>query len=122
MPSLTPFNPEIHTPVDVGFGEPSTEYLITIEDDNGEVMVVPSIWWTADNQARFMGDPETDTVFQESVKAMAQKYEEETGMMFPRFGKASEETYRAADEWAALRSKEGGATQGFIAIKPEKVD
>ena len=117
MPSLNPFDPEVNEAQDVfGVGSPSTEYLTTIVLEDGSALVAPSIWWSKDGSPRFLGDTETQTPFEDAVRTMVEKYEEETGLMFPRFNSVEE-----ADKFAANRSKAGGATKGSILIEPEKV-
>ena len=113
---LIPFDPEKHTPKDIGLGGESTEYLVTTETDDGEVIVIPSIWWTEDGEPVFFGDTESDTIDTEAIKLLAKEYENKTGNLFPRFGDMAEENYQKADEWAQKRSKAGGATFEALVI------
>jgi len=122
MADLTPFDPEKHTPKDVGLGGDSTEYLITTETPDGEVIVLPSIWWGEDGEPVFLGDPETGEVFTDAVQQMAKRYEESTGQLFPRFGAAEKENYEKADTWAQERSASGGATNEPLTLMPENLD
>ena len=112
MPKLVPFDPEQHTPKDIGLGGPSTEYLVTIDSPEGEVMVVPSIWWNEEGEPTFLGNLETNEIDQNNILQLVQDYEKETKLSFPRFGKAGvEDNYKLADQWAMKRSKEGGASE-----------
>ncbi len=106
---VEPFNPKKHKPQDVGFGGPSTEYLITVDAPDGGVMVIPSIWWDA------KGEP--TLVDQKEAIKQAKKYEEFSGLQFPRF---APKAYKEADEFARSRSASGGATQNELASKPSK--
>jgi len=111
MADLIPFDPSMHTPQDVGFGSPSTEYLITIDGPDGQVIVVPSIWWNSEGNPVFLGDIETDKINQQEILDLVQQYEESTKERFPRFGKAGiADNYRIADRFAQTRSKAGGAS------------
>ena len=103
---VEPFNPKKHEPKDVGFGGPSTEYLITVDSPDGGVMVIPSIWW----------DSKGEPILVEQKEAIKQaiKYEEFSGKQFPRF---APKAYAKADEFARNRSASGGATQGELASK-----
>lgn len=101
---LIPFDNELHTPQDVGLGGKSTEYLSTLDSPDGGVWVIPRIWW--DNK----GNP--TLVEDKEAFELAEKYEKETGLEFPRF---KEGAYKEADEFAITRSKAGGATQGPLA-------
>jgi hypothetical protein len=47
---LVPFDKDIHTPRDVGFGGPSTEYTMTVDAPDGQVAVIPSIWWDTNGE------------------------------------------------------------------------
>jgi hypothetical protein len=111
MAELIPFDPSIHAPQDVGFGAPSTEYLVTIDGPDGEVIVVPSIWWNEEGKPVFLGDMETDQIYQTDILDLVKKYEDSTKERFPRFGKAGvPDNYRIADRFAQTRSKAGGAS------------
>jgi len=117
MAKLVPFDPEIHTPQDIGLGGPSTEYLVTIDSSDGEVMVVPSIWWDEEGNPELLGDVEKIKnnefgIDEDAVRNIVAEYEKETGNTFPRFGKAGvEDNYKLADAWAQQRSKDGGASE-----------
>lgn len=112
MPKLVPFDPEQHTPKDIGLGGPSTEYLITVDSPDGKVMVVPSIWWDEKGEPAFIGDLNEDKIYVEDIIKIAQDYEKETGLSFPRFGEAGNpDNYKLADTWAMKRSKAGGASE-----------
>ena len=111
MAELIPFDPSMHTPQDVGFGSPSTEYLVTIDGPDGEVIVVPSIWWNSEGNPVFLGDMQTDQINQEEILNLVQQYEASTQERFPRFGKVGvPDNYRIADRFAQTRSKAGGAS------------
>lgn len=117
MPKLIPFDPSIHKPKDIGFGGPSTEFLVTIDSPDGQVMVVPSIWWDEEGNPQLLGDIEKIKnnewgIDEDAVRNMVKDYEKETGYTFPRFGKAGvEDNYKLADLWAQERSKAGGASE-----------
>jgi hypothetical protein len=105
---LVPFDKDIHTPRDVGFGGPSTEYTMTVDAPDGQVAVIPSIWWDTN------GDP---IVLQDQREAERQsfEYEQQTGKQFPRF---SPKDYASADQFAQERSLQGGAEKGPLATYP----
>jgi len=112
MSDFVPFNPSIHEPKDIGLGGPSTEYLVTIDSPDGQVMVVPSIWWDKEGNPTFLGDLETGDIAVEDILKNVQEYEQETKQSFPRFGTAGvPDNYRIADRFAASRSKAGGASK-----------
>ena len=106
---VEPFDPKKHKPKDIGLGGPSTEYLITVDDPDGGVMVIPRIWWDS------KGEP--SLVKQKEAIKQAKKYEESSGKKFPRF---APKAYEEADEFARSRSDGGGAMQGELASKPSK--
>ena len=111
MPNVVPFDPSKHKPQDIGLGGPSTEYLITVEDENNQVIVVPSIWWDEKGTPQFIGNPETNEIDYDRVMQLVQDYEQETQQMFPRFGDASNtDNYNIADRFAQTRSEKGGAS------------
>ena len=105
MPSdLVPFDPNIHTPQDVGFGGPSTEVTITVDMPDGTISVIPSVWWDKD------GNP-TLVENQDKAVELAQEYEKNNNKQFPRFGKTgNRNSYELADSWAQRRSANGGAS------------
>ena len=109
---LVPFDNKVHTPQDMGLGGKSTEYLITLDSPEGGVWVIPSIWWNNEGKPKLVSDPE-------EAFELAEKYEKETGLEFPRFKKGA---YKQADKFAKERSEAGGATQGPLArdVKLEK--
>lgn len=102
---LEPFNYKKHKPQDVGLGGPSTEYLVTLDSPDGNVWVVPSIWWDEE------GNP-TLVENQDKVFELAKQYEKENNVMFPRFPQGE---YKQADMFAQARSKAGGASKGLLA-------
>lgn len=108
--NLIPFDPELHTPQDVGLGGPSTEVTVTLGNDDIGYMVVPSLWWD-DKGKPFLIEKTEDIEF------LVNKYEKETGKQFPRFSSS-----KKADSWAAKRSKAGGASTEPLAkdIKEQK--
>lgn len=111
MADFVPFNPSIHTPQDIGLGGPSTEYLITIDGPDGEVIVVPSIWWNDEGNPVFFGDMQTNEINQQDILEQVMRYEESTNERFPRFGKVGvPDNYRIADRFAQSRSQAGGAS------------
>ena len=99
---LEPFNPQKHTPQDVGLGGLSTEYLETGEDDSGVPFNFPTIWFNADGNAVL--------VPAETARSLALDYEKVTGKKFPRY-----DTLGVGVEMAMHRSAAGGATKGLLA-------
>jgi hypothetical protein len=98
--TLIPFDSRIHKPRDLGLGGLSTEYTATVDSPEGEVMIIPTIWWDE------KGEP---TLFKNIEEAMATalEYEKLQNRQFPRFPAGA---YEEADKWAIDRSKAGGAT------------
>lgn len=104
---LVPFNPDIHTPKDVGLGGPSTEFLITEEAPGGGFWNIPSIWWDSS------GNPQILPAEQAQARALA--FEELTGKRFPRFASPEE-----GSESAKQRSQSGGASKSMLATLPKR--
>jgi hypothetical protein len=101
---LVPFDKDIHTPRDVGFGGPSTEYTMTVDAPDGQVAVIPSIWWDTN------GEPVV--LDQRDAERRSFEYEQETGKQFPRF---APNDYASADEYAQARTRQGGASESPLA-------
>jgi hypothetical protein len=101
---LVPFDKDIHTPRDVGFGGPSTEYTMTVDAPDGQVAVIPSIWWDTN------GEPVV--LDQRDAERRSFEYEQETGKQFPRFPAGD---YELADEYAQARTRQGGASESPLA-------
>ena len=74
MADLIPFDPSIHAPQDIGLGGPSTEYLITIDGPDNQVLVVPSIWWHDKGNPIFLGNIETNKINEDEIIELVQKY------------------------------------------------
>ena len=107
---LVPFDPAIHTPQDVGLGEPgsvSTEYIATVDAPDGSVMLIPTIWWDAEGNPKLFEREDTDKAIE-----LAIDYEQSTGKQFPRFPAGA---YAEADDYAISRSRAGGASQTPLA-------
>jgi hypothetical protein len=112
MADLIPFDPSMHAPQDIGLGGPSTEYLITIDGPDNQVLVVPSIWWDDKGNPIFIGNIETNKINEDEIIELVQKYESTTGEKFPRFGETNNpDNYTIADRFAQFRSKQGGASE-----------
>ncbi len=107
---LEPFDPQKHTPQDMGLGGLSTEYLSTdfdpehvqfsdLGDPEGLAFNFPTIWFGEDGSPVYLEDPR---------RAMAQAlaYEERVGRQFPRFPDLN-----SAVEAARERSQMGGASK-----------
>jgi hypothetical protein len=101
---LVPFDKDIHTPRDVGFGGPSTEYTMTVDAPDGQVAVIPSIWWDTN------GEPVV--LDQRDAERRSFEYEQQTGKQFPRFPAGG---YELADEYAQARTRQGGASESPLA-------
>lgn len=102
---LRPYNAEVNKPVDVGLGGPSTEYLVTDNDQLGTPFNYPSIWWDYQGSPALMNpDDAYDT---------ALGYERLSGLQFPRF-----DTTQMADYAAQARSEHGGGDVGFLPKLP----
>lgn len=99
--SLRPFRPgeKIKNPD----GSYSTERTITVEDNTGGYMLIPSLWMGPSGHID-LGDA------QESARLLALKYEANTGKTFPRFTTIDE-----AEKYAVKRSTSGGAGSGDLA-------
>lgn len=92
---LHPFDPERDKPVKLPNGYEATEYTRTYKDPgSGAFVVIPTIWYTDDGNAVFVGD--------RAVQLM-QQFEGKTGNKWPRFS-----SIREADTYARERSNEGG--------------
>jgi hypothetical protein len=96
---LIPFDNNIHKPRDVGLGGLSSEYTATVDGPNGEVMVIPTIWWDEKGEPKLFENVE-------EARALALEYEKSDKKQFPRFPAGA---YEQADKWAGERSKAGGA-------------
>ena len=101
---LVPFDKDLHTPRDVGLGGLSSEYTMTVDAPDGQVAVIPSIWWDAD------GEPVV--LDQRDAERRSFEYEQQTGKQFPRFPAGG---YELADEYAQARSSQGGASESPLA-------
>ena len=97
-----PFDPKKHKPIKNGRGEEMTELEITVQDDKGRWMNVPSIW--------FMGDGRPTIMNGDDATAVALEYEQQTGKRFPRFADVG-----MAEERAMHRSARGGAKKRPLA-------
>jgi hypothetical protein len=84
-------------------GSHSTERTMTVEDNMGGYMVIPSLWMGPDKHIDLLEHPA-------SARKLAIQYEAHAGKYFPRFS-----TINDADEYAERRSQKGGAEQGEIA-------
>lgn len=93
---LRPYDPAQNHPVDIGYGDPSTEYTMSAQDPYGMVMSYPSIWWANHNQPVQLSP---DEAYQRALD-----YEKATGLLFPRYNNYDEEGAAAT-----ARSKAGGA-------------
>jgi hypothetical protein len=102
---LVPFDKDIHTPRDVGFGGPSTEYTMTVDAPDGQVAVIPSIWWDTN------GEPVV--LDQRDAERRSFEYEQETGKQFPRFPAGG---YELADEYVFPRGYEDKFRAAFGAL------
>ena len=92
---LHPFDPERDKPVKLPNGYEATEYTRTYRDPgSGAFVVIPTIWYTDDGNAVFVGD--------RAVQLM-QTFESDTGSAWPRFS-----SIREADAYARDRSNRGG--------------
>lgn len=99
LPDLVPFDPETMKPQDIGFGQPSTEILISEDSPDGKVWNIPSLWWTREGEPVYV-TPQT-------AARLAFVYERDNGVKFPRF---PEGAYEKASEEAQIRSNNEGAT------------
>jgi hypothetical protein len=97
-----PFDPRRDTPRDVGFGGPSTEYLMTERAPDFGYWNIPQIWWTPS------GQPVVVEPWQ--ANALAIEYEAASGKHFPRYP-----TMGVSEERAMNRSALGGSTQNALA-------
>jgi hypothetical protein len=105
---LEPFDPNKHQPRDVGLGGLSTEYTVTQDSPDGNVWVVPSIWWDQNGDPVVLKD-------EQQINQLAKQYEQSTGREFPRFPAGQ---YELADQWAQNRSAQGGASAVPLATEP----
>jgi hypothetical protein len=101
---LLPFDKDIHTSRDVGLGGLSSEYTMTVDAPDGQVAVIPSIWWDTN------GEPVV--LDQRDAERRSFEYEQETGKQFPRFPAGG---YELADEYAQARTRQGGASESPLA-------
>jgi hypothetical protein len=105
---LVPFDKDIHTSRDVGLGGLSSEYTMTVDAPDGQVAVIPSIWWDTNGEPVVLQD-------QREAERQSFEYEQQTGKQFPRF---SPKDYASADQFAQERSLQGGAEKGPLATYP----
>jgi hypothetical protein len=101
--SIEPFDPKKHKPIDTVGGMKATEYLASETSPEGTAWNIPTIWFDKDTKEPvFLGDK--DTV--DRAWNAAYRYEEETGIKFPRYKDIKE-----AETAAGNRSNKGGATK-----------
>lgn len=100
---LEPFDPQKHTPKDIGKGGLTTEYLRTEYAPDGSVWNIPSVWWDDEGNPLEITDPKM-------LVELADTYERHSGKRFPRF-RSIEDAVRAAKG----RSAGGGATRSYLA-------
>ena len=93
---LTPYEPGINFPQDVGLGGISTEYTATDFDPNGQVFNYPQIWYDRQGMANVLP--------QDQAYDQALAYENGTAQRFPRFN-----SLENAETFAVNRSAMGGA-------------
>lgn len=96
-----PFDPQKDKPIQNADGSITTELTVTIQDQDGNWVNVPSVWWK-DGKPVHLSE---DFLYNGFMK----NYETSTGRKFPRY-KSLDEAEKAATE----RSKEGGGTKGVI--------
>ena len=99
---LSPYDPAVNTPRDIGLGGPSTEYLATEYDPQGQVMNYPTIWWDKQGNPTLL-DP--DAAYNQALA-----YEQNALKYFPRFPNIG-----AAEFAAENRSAMGGGDVGSLA-------
>ena len=104
LPNLIPFDPETMKPQDIGFGQPSTEILISEDSPEGQVWNIPSLWWSPEGNPTYVS-PRT-------AARLAYTYEKENDVKLPRFPKGA---YKEASEAAQESSSVGGATNRKLA-------
>lgn len=97
---LEMFDPARHKPKDIGLGGPSTEYLVTGQDDAGRWFNYPTIQWRGDEPVK-MND--------EAARALALHQEKTQGGLLPRY-----ETMEEAVAAARQRSAGGGGLMGVL--------
>lgn len=111
---LVPFDPNQHTPQDVGLGGDSTEVTITVDMPDGRVALIPSVWWDDKGNPVLIED-------QRVAVGLAERYEGMSNKLFPRFGMSGQKAnYEAAGRYAMTRSKLGGASHSPLAKEPNK--
>lgn len=93
-------------PVDVGYGGPSTEYLVTDELRSGNALNYPTIWWTA------LGQPYR--ISPENALALTLQYEMQNDVISPRYDNVGQAVFAAMN-----RSAMGGASNSSL-FKPRK--
>jgi hypothetical protein len=77
---------------------------MTVDAPDGQVAVIPSIWWDTN------GEPVV--LDQRDAERRSFEYEQETGKQFPRFPAGD---YELADEYAQARTRQGGASESPLA-------
>jgi hypothetical protein len=100
---LVPYDPAKHKPRSNPDGSYSTEIEVTGDSPDGSTWNIPTLWFDADGNPREL--PEV------AAQTLAQRYEAETGNMFPRFGSVDE-----AVAAARARSAAGGAMKTPLAL------
>ena len=101
---LEPFDPERHSPQDLGLGGMSTEYLATEEDEDGLPFNFPTIWFDSGGKAGLLPVG--------AARKISLDYEKSTGKLFPRFERGN---FGTAVEQAQHRSAMNGAMKGLLA-------
>lgn len=99
---LRPYKPGYDFPQDVGMGGPSTEYVATDYDPQGQVMNYPQVWYDQQGMANLLPP--------DQAMSQALAYENGSAMTFPRFNSIAN-----ADTFAANRSMMGGAEKTPLA-------
>ena len=99
--SLVPFDPDKHTPKDVGLGGPSTEYLVTDNHPDGGVFNYPSVWWGEDGEPVLL---KGDEAYEQAIE-----YERRNKKRFPYYPDVE-----TAVDAAKSRSSGGGASHSKL--------
>jgi len=99
---LSPFDPKKNVPQDFGLGGMSTEYVSTDQDDKGNLLNYPTIWFSPDGTGNMLSP--------EDGLQQAAAYEYATGKKFPRFNSIGN-----ADTFAQHRSAMEGGMLGPLA-------
>lgn len=105
-PILRPFDNTQMTPQDIGLGGPSTEYLATGQDFNGNALNYPLIWWNQRNEPVLLND--------QNALALSYLWEGSRHVQSPRYPSIG-----VAEYYARNRSANGGAENGplFVPVK-----